>query len=92
MKNYTKNFIINTNVNPEIEEYLSGHFPVKPDDVKPDDFRDNDLNRTEYKAPRRRVHHRDSEFRRTARAEARERYLIVKDLKRARRESLRSVS
>ena len=87
MKNYTKNFTINTNVNPEIEEYISGHFPVKPDD-----FRDNDLNRTEYKAPRRRVHHRDSEFRRTARAEARERYLIVKDLKRARRESLRSVS
>lgn len=83
----TKNFTINTNVNPEIEEYLSGHFPVKPDD-----FRDDDLNRTEYKASRRRVHHRDSEFRRIAKREARERYLMVKDIKRARRESLCSVS
>lgn len=87
MKNSTKNFTINTNVNPEIEEYLNGHFPVKSDD-----FRDDDLNRTEYKASRRRVHHRDSEFRRTCRREARERCLMIKDLKRARRESLCSVS
>ena len=71
----TKKFSITTNVSPEIEAYLEGHFPVKQED-----FRDDET----VQRPVRRVHRRDSEFRRTCRREARERYLMVKDIKRAR--------
>ena len=68
----TKKFSITTNVSPEIEAYLEGHFPVKHED-----FRDDET----PQRPVRRVHRRDSEFRRIAKREARERYLMVKDIK-----------